>query len=150
MDQPEGFGVKGKENLVCRLKKSLYGQKQAPRFWYKKIDSFMLNHGYNMTITYHCVFFKKFSNGDCVILLLYVDDMLIVGRDTNKIEKLKRELNKFFAIKDLEPTKQILGMKITRDRASKRLCLSQEKYIEKVAQCPTSEEEQEKNETNTI
>ena len=109
-----------------------------------------MNQGYNRTNTDHRVFVKNFSDGDFVILLLYVDDTLIAGWDTSKIEKLKRELNKFFAIKDLEPTKQILGMKITRDRASKRLCLSQEKYIEKVAQCPTSEEEQEKNETNTI
>ena len=167
MEQPEGFGVKGKENLVCKLKKSLYGLKQAPRLWYKKFDSFMLNHGYNRTNTDHCVFVKKFSDGDFVILLLYVDDMLIVGQDTNKIEKLKKELSKSFAMKDLGPAKQILGMKITRDRASKRLWLSQEKYIEKVlerfnmakskpvntplaghfklssAQCPTSDEEQE-------
>ena len=42
MEQPHGFGVKGKKNLVCRLKKSLYGLKQAPRLWYKIFDSFML------------------------------------------------------------------------------------------------------------
>lgn len=43
MEQPEGFEVKRKENLVCRLKKSL---KQAPRQWYKKFDSFMVDHEY--------------------------------------------------------------------------------------------------------
>mgnify|MGYP002775293705 CR=1 FL=1 len=84
----------------------------------------MLDLRYNRTNSDHCVFFKKFSNGDCVILLLYVDDMLIVGRDTNKIEKLKRELTKSFAMKYLEPAKEILGMKITKDRASKILWLS--------------------------
>ena len=42
MDQPQGFEVKGKEDLVCRLRKSLYGLKQAPRQWYKKFDSFMI------------------------------------------------------------------------------------------------------------
>jgi len=46
MEQPEGFIEKGKEGLVCRLKKSLYGLKQAPRQWYKKFDSFMLEHGF--------------------------------------------------------------------------------------------------------
>ena len=46
VDQPEGFGFKGKKNLVCKLKKSLYGLKQAPRLWYRKFGSFMLNHGY--------------------------------------------------------------------------------------------------------
>ena len=70
MDQPEGFGVKGKEYLVCKSKKSLYGLKQAPRLWYKKFDSFMLNHGCNRTNTDHCVFVKKFSDGDFVIFLL--------------------------------------------------------------------------------
>ena len=45
MQQPKGFEVKGKENLVCKLKKSLYGLKQAPRKWYKKFDSFMMSHG---------------------------------------------------------------------------------------------------------
>ena len=44
-EQPEGFKVKGKEQLVCKLKKSLYGLKQAPRQWYKKFDSFMMSHG---------------------------------------------------------------------------------------------------------
>ena len=46
MSQPEGFEVKGKEHMVCKLKKSLYGLKQAPRQWYKKFDSFMVSHEY--------------------------------------------------------------------------------------------------------
>ena len=46
MDQPEGFIVPGKENFVCKLKKSLYGLKQSPRQLYKMFDSFMLLHGF--------------------------------------------------------------------------------------------------------
>ncbi|KAM1048568.1 hypothetical protein ACFX14_027616 [Malus domestica] len=42
MEQPKGFEVKGKETLVCKLKKSLYGLKQAPRQWNKKFNSFMM------------------------------------------------------------------------------------------------------------
>ena len=42
MQQPQGYEVKGKENLVCWLKKSLYGLKQAPRQWYLKFDRFMI------------------------------------------------------------------------------------------------------------
>lgn len=132
MEQPEGFKVKGKENLVCRLKKSLYGLKQAPRQWYKKFDSFMMTQGYTRTSADHCVFMKKHSNDDFIILLLYVDDMLIVGRDVSKIEDLKRQLSKSFAMKDLGNAKQILGMKISRDRMNGKLWLSQENYIEKV------------------
>ena len=79
MEQPEGFSVKGKGKPVCKLKKSLYGQKQAQRQWYKKFDSFMENHGFSKIKCDHCVFVKKFSDNDFIILLLYVDDMLIVG-----------------------------------------------------------------------
>ncbi|RVW89971.1 Retrovirus-related Pol polyprotein from transposon TNT 1-94 [Vitis vinifera] len=43
MDQPGGFTIKGKEHLVCRLKRNLYGLKQARRQWYKKFDSFMVS-----------------------------------------------------------------------------------------------------------
>uniref|UniRef100_A0ACD5YJF3 Uncharacterized protein n=1 Tax=Avena sativa TaxID=4498 RepID=A0ACD5YJF3_AVESA len=46
MDQPEGFIVPGKEDFVCKLKKSLYGLKQSPRQWYKRFDSFMISHGF--------------------------------------------------------------------------------------------------------
>ena len=132
MEQPEGFKAKGKEHLVCQLKKSLYGLKQASRQWYKKFDSFMANHGYCRTTADHCVFVKKFGDGDFIILLLYVDDMLIVGHDEIKIARLKKELSKSFAMKDLGPAKQILGMRITRDRQNGKLWLSQERYVEKV------------------
>ena len=132
MEQPEGFKVNGKEDLVCKLRKSLYGLKQAPRQWYKKFDSFMSSHGYTRTTSDHCVFTKKFSDDDFIILLLYVDDMLIIGHDVRKIEKLKEELSKSFAMKDLGPAKQILGMKISRDRKNGKLWLSQEAYVEKV------------------
>ena len=58
--------------------------------------------------------------------------MLIVGRDTNKIYKLKKELSKSFEMKDLGPASQILGINISRDRTNRKLRLSQESYIEKV------------------
>lgn len=92
----------------------------------------MGEHGYNKTTSDHCVFVKKFSDEDFIILLLYVDDMLIVGHDVKKIDKLKKELGKTFSMKDLGSAKQILGIKITRDRKAKKLWLSQERYIEKV------------------
>ncbi|CAL8167682.1 unnamed protein product [Prunus armeniaca] len=130
MEQPEGFKVKGKEDLVCRLKKSLYGLKQAPRQWYKKFDSFMIEHRYRRTTSDHCVFVKRFDDGEFIILLVCVDDMLIVGQNNDKISKLKKELSKSFAMKDLGPAKRILNMSISCDRKN-WLKLSQESYIEK-------------------
>ena len=132
MEQPEGFTVKGKEDYVCKLKKSLYGLKQAPRQWYKKFESVMGEQGYRKTTSDHCVFVQKFSDDDFVILLLYVDDILIVGRNVSRIDSLKKQLSKFFAMKDLGLVKRILGIRIERDRASKKLYMSQEQYIEKV------------------
>ena len=72
---------------MCTQNKSLYGLKQAPRKWYKKFDYFMVNHGYNETTSDYYVFTKHYSSDDFIILLLYVDDMLIVGHDASKVEK---------------------------------------------------------------
>ena len=75
-----------------------------------------------------------FSGDDFIILLLYVDNILIVGKNVSRIAKLKKELSKCFAMKDLGPAKNILEMRIERDRNCNKLYLSQEKYIENVLQ----------------
>jgi hypothetical protein len=79
MQQPQGYEVKGKENLVCRLKKILYGLKQAPRQWYLKFYRFMTEQGYSRYHYDHCVYFKRLENGSYIIFPLYVDDMLVAG-----------------------------------------------------------------------
>ncbi|GJV14657.1 putative RNA-directed DNA polymerase [Tanacetum coccineum] len=76
--------------------------------------------------------FQRFGDDDFIILLLYVDDMLIVGKNIGRIAQLKQDLCKSFAMKDLGPAKQILGIRIFRDRGAKKLHISQEQYIEKV------------------
>ena len=124
--------MKGKEDYVCKLKKSLYGLKQAPRQWNKKFELVMGEQGYRKTTSDHCVFIQKFSDDDFVILLLYVDDILIIGRNVSRIDKLKKQLSRSFSMKDLGPTKKILDIRIERDRASKKLYMSQKQYIEKV------------------
>ncbi|RVW31691.1 Retrovirus-related Pol polyprotein from transposon TNT 1-94 [Vitis vinifera] len=131
MIQPEGFIVQGQENLVCKLRKSLYGLKQAPRQWYKKFDNFMHRIGFKRCEADHCCYVKSFDNS-YIILLLYVDDMLIVGSDIEKINNLKKQLSKQFAMKDLGAAKQILGMRIIRDKANGTLKLSQSEYVKKV------------------
>jgi hypothetical protein len=132
MTQPDGFSAPGQEHLVCHLKKSLYGLKQAPRQWYKRFDSFMLAQNYSRSNYDHCIYFKQFSNGSFVYLLLYVDDMLIASHEKSLIDELKAQLNHEFDMKDLGPAKKILGMEIQRDRHAGTLFLSQKSYIEKV------------------
>ena len=114
MKQLEGFEVKGKENYVCRLKKSLYGLKQSPRQWYKKFDSFMLSHDFTRSSYDSCVYFKKLDGGSSIYLILYVDDMLVACRDLFEVENLKVLLSSDFDMKDLGEAKKILGMKILR------------------------------------
>ena len=116
MEQPEGFEVQGKEKLVCKLKKSLYGLKQAPRQWYKKFDLCMTSNVYRRTSADPCVYFKRFPNGNFIILLLNVDDMLMVGQDAEMIHSLKKEFFESYDMKDFVNAKKILGMEISRDR----------------------------------
>ena len=94
----------------------------------------MCEQGYKKTTSDHCVFIRNFSNNDFIILLLYVDDMLIVGKDVSKIDRLKKQLGESFAMKDMGAAKQILGIRIMRDRKEKKLWLSQEHYIKRVLQ----------------
>jgi hypothetical protein len=79
MQQPQGYEVKGKDNLVCRLKKNLYGLKKAQMKWYLNFDRFMTEQGYSICHSDHSVYFRKLENGSYIIFLLYVDDMLVVG-----------------------------------------------------------------------
>jgi hypothetical protein len=122
MDQPEGFVVPGKEDYVCKLKKSLYGLKQSPRQWYKSLDSFMLSNGFQRSQYDSCVYLK-FVNESPTYLLLYVD-MLIAAKSMKKIVALKAQLSSEFDMKDLGAAKKILGMEIVRDRKSGLLYLS--------------------------
>jgi hypothetical protein len=79
MQQLQGYEVKGKENLVCSLKKRLYGLKQAPRQCHLKFGRFMTEQGYSRWHSDHCVYFKNIENGSYIILLLYEDDMFFAG-----------------------------------------------------------------------
>eukprot|EP00253_Pinus_taeda_P033330 PITA_33330 len=133
MKQPKGFAVKGKKELVCKLKKSSYGLKQSPRMWYQKFDTFIWGLGFTRSKSDHSVYFKLI--GDHVIyLVLYVDDMLLVGNDKEIIEDLKTQLSSKFDMKNICAANYILGMEIKRDRANRKLWLNQRKYVETILQ----------------
>eukprot|EP00253_Pinus_taeda_P035567 PITA_35567 len=133
MKKPKGFAVKGKKELVCKLKKPLYGLKQSPRMWYQKFDTFIWGLGFTKRKGDHCVYFKLI--GDHVIyLVLYVDDMLLVGNDKEIIQDLKTQFPSKFDMKDLGATNYILGIEIKRDQAKRKLWLNQRKYVETILQ----------------
>lgn len=132
MEQPEGFKQPETEELVCKLKKSLYGLKQSPRQWYKRFDSFMIRIGFNRCEYDCCVYVKGLNDGSYIYLLLYVDDMLIAAKSMGEVNRLKALLGKEFDMKDLGAARKMLGMEIQRDRLVGKLWLSQKDYVGKV------------------
>jgi hypothetical protein len=72
--------VNGKKELVCKLKKSLYGLKQSPRMWYKKFDTYMLGLGFTRRKEDHYVYFKLIGD-HLIYLVLYVDDIFLIGNN---------------------------------------------------------------------
>ncbi|KAJ4714183.1 Retrovirus-related Pol polyprotein from transposon TNT 1-94 [Melia azedarach] len=132
MTQPDGFQVPGKEDYVCKLKKSLYGLKQSPRQWYKRFDSYMIEIGYTRSPYDCCVYYSKATNGSLIYLVLYADDMLIAAENKSDVQKLMDLLSVEFEMKDLGAARKILGMEIYRDRSKKKLFLSQKGYIQKI------------------
>ena len=130
-EKPEGFEEKSKENMVCKFNKSLYGLKKVPREWYHKFHSFMLSQGYKRSDTDHCLYTKQAKDGSLLILILYVDDMLIAGKNIHEVDALKSKLNATFDMKDLGEANHILGMRIVRKKDKKLLFLSQSGYIDK-------------------
>lgn len=123
MSQPKYFVEKGKEHLVCKLKKSLYGLKQSPRMRYQKYDSYVLSLGFMRSKLDHCVYYK-IEDDQILIIALYVDDMLFIGNNKGMVFDLKSQLSLKFEMKDLGAAKFILVMESRRDRASRKLWLS--------------------------
>jgi hypothetical protein len=131
MKQPEGFVVKGNKELVCKLKRSIYGLKQSPRMWYQNFDTYILSFGFVRNKVGHCVYSKEEGN-DFIYVALYVDDMLLVRNNMDAIKELKKKLSSKFDMKDLGATNFILGMEIKRDQTIRKLWLNQRKCIETI------------------
>ena len=89
MVQAEGFKQPGTENLICRLKKSLFELKQSPRQWYKRFNSCMIQIGYTYCEYDCCVYVHFLEDVSYIFLLLYVDNMLIVAKSMCEINRLK-------------------------------------------------------------
>ena len=131
MVQPEGFEEKGKEILVYRLKKSIYGLKQASRQWYLKFDEVVTSLGFIENKVDQCIYLKV-SGSKFIFLVLYVDDILLASSDLNLLNETKLLLSKTFDMKDLGEASFVLGVKIHRDRSRHLLGFSQRAYIDRI------------------
>ncbi|KAL0539955.1 hypothetical protein IC582_024177 [Cucumis melo] len=131
MNQPEGFMVEGKEHMVCKLKRSIYGLKQASRQWYLKFNDTITSFGFKENIIDRCIYLK-ISGSKFIILVLYVDDILLATNDFGLLCQTKEFLSKNFEMKDMGEASYVIGIEIFRDRTYGLLGLSQKAYINKV------------------
>ena len=121
-----------KIDLVCKLEKSMYGTKQAPRCWNKKINSVLANElGFVRSDGDPCLYVKRTKEG-VMMIALYVDDLLLATKTKSQTTWIKNMLSDRFDMKDLGEAQVCLGLEIARDRKQKKLWLTQKSYMEKI------------------
>ena len=125
MEQPKGFGSTSHPDFVCKLKKTLYGLKQASRARYGKIAEFLLQSGYVLAPVDSSLFVKE-QKGKVAIILVYVDDLIITGDDEEEAHQIRSNLLVRFQMKELGELKHFLGLEIGRTKDGIFLC--QQKY----------------------
>ncbi|KAI9153855.1 hypothetical protein LWI28_017540 [Acer negundo] len=131
MMQPEGFIEKGQVDKVCKLQKSIYGLKQASRSWNIRFDQAVKGFGFIQNPDEPCVY-KRIKGDKLVFLILYVDDILLIGNDVGVLTSVREWLAKQFDMKDLGEASFILGIQVIRDRKNRTIALSQASYIDKI------------------
>ncbi|KAJ4796665.1 Retroelement pol polyprotein-like [Rhynchospora pubera] len=129
---PPGFAP-SQAGKVCRLRKSIYGLRQAPRMWFSKLRVALKTYGFVQSKADYSLFTCRKGNSFLAILI-YVDDLVITGDDSGAIKDFKQYMSKVFHMKDLGVLKYFLGIEIARGPAG--LFLSQRKYaLDMLAEC---------------
>ncbi|GJV74208.1 retrotransposon protein, putative, ty1-copia subclass [Tanacetum coccineum] len=131
MMQPEGFVDLNHPRKVYKLQRSIYALKQASRSWNKRFDEEIKRFGFTQNLDEPCVY-QKASGSNVIFLILYVDDIIIMGNLIPSLQNVKTYLGKCFAMKDLREPAFILGIKIYRDRSKRLIGLSQSAYMDKI------------------
>lgn len=124
MQLPPGFSS-SKSGYVCRLRKSIYGLRQASRNWYAKLADALQRYGFKQSGADYSLF--TCTRGTAFLgVLVYVDDLIIVGNASDWCASFKAYLKECFHIKDLGSLRYFLGIEVTRKNSG--LFLSQRKY----------------------
>ncbi|RVW68068.1 Retrovirus-related Pol polyprotein from transposon TNT 1-94 [Vitis vinifera] len=131
MTQPEGYTSMSDHKKVCKLQRSIYGLKQASRSWNIHFNKTIEKFDFVKCEEEPCVY-KRFSGSTIIFLVLYVDDILLIGNDIPAMQGTKVWLSEQFSMKDLGEAAYILGIKIYRDRSKRLLGLSQSMYIDTI------------------
>jgi Reverse transcriptase (RNA-dependent DNA polymerase) len=117
--------------LVCLVRKSLYGFKQSARLWNRKLRRFLKKIGFYQLHSDHCVYINKDTG---VILAMWVDDLIIFGKDRMEVDKMKDQMRSEFEMKDLGPLRYFVGILVQRDRERRTLRIDQSGYIDMILQ----------------
>jgi hypothetical protein len=133
MKQAPGYTDKSCPDHVCKIMKNLYGLKQAPRVWHKTIDPYLKSLGFKSLIADPCIYYK-WDNGKLTFISLYVDDLAIASDDSDGINKTRNELLQKFKMTDDGELEFVIGMKIRRDRAKRKIFVSSEQKINAILQ----------------
>nr|GEX15520.1 hypothetical protein [Tanacetum cinerariifolium] len=132
MVQPEGFVDPNHPRKVCKLQRSIYGLKQSSRSGNKRFDEKIKRFGFAQNLDEPCVY-QKASGSNITFLILYVDDIIIMGNHIPSLQSVKDYIGKCFAMKDLGEAAFILGIKIYRDRTQ---CASTPKKVRHMQNVP--------------
>src|SRR5216683_6141753 len=127
MEQPEGFKVKGQEGKVLRLKRAIYGLKQAALAWWKALDRSMGELGFTRLRSDSGIFVNKDQS---IIIIVYIDDVLFLGADKQKLLKIKELFMKRWECRDLGDAQEFLCMHIRWKDG--KIYLDQTAYLQKV------------------
>jgi hypothetical protein len=110
----DGGDEDGKHENVWLLKKSLYGLKQSPRLWNEKLNQVAEKLNLKQATQDKCVYYQHSNNKLCLVMAVYVDDILITGEEAS-INSLVLGLHNELSITDLGNVSEILGIKVLKD-----------------------------------
>ena len=134
MRYPDGMRRKHGCNTL-RLLRALYGLKQSARVWWIELGDELAYDGFIRLESDWGMYYKPSANGEGpIIVLAYVDDMLIAAKTRTAIARLMRRLKSKWVMTEMGEIRQILGLKVVRDRAKRTIYLSQPAYIERIAE----------------
>ncbi|GAQ93561.1 hypothetical protein KFL_016490010, partial [Klebsormidium nitens] len=130
MQQPQGYEQGGPET-VCRLKKTIYGLRQAPRAWHQKLKTELGEIEFRASES-DAALFTGVIDGERVWVVVWVDDILIAAKGEQRLAKVKAHLSEKFDVRDLGPAEYFLGMELTRDRRARTIKLTQKKLTKEL------------------
>ena len=104
-------GVIAPPGSVCKLNRTLYGLKQSPHMWNKKIDDYLISQGFTQLAADHSIYIRR-DEKTLAIIALYVDDLILLTDTVESIQKLKLELKNAFKITDCSKIHHFLGLKV--------------------------------------